>query len=133
MSRPAHVDVLVAGDRTFPPEVIIGVLHEQSPDIRVAAVPSGSTAMEFLKSTTHLPKMILLDQYLPDIDGLDLLRRLRSNPPTRTTPVLMMADKSDSAGRHEAYLVGANGFVDKTADPVVLGNRLAIVKHLAGC
>ena len=68
----------------------------------------------------HPPDLILLDVMLPDIDGFDVCRRLRSDPSTRTTPIVMMTALDGSSERRRGYRVGANAYLTKPYGPADL-------------
>ena len=59
--------------------------------------------------------LILLDLHLPDIDGIEVLKRVRANPGTRGVPVVI------------AYQYGANSFVSKSETPELMFQRLRML------
>lgn len=59
------------------------------------------------------PDVVLLDLMLPDIDGFDVCRRLRSDAKTRTIPIVMVTALGDDANRRHGFRVGANAYVTK--------------------
>lgn len=73
-----------------------------------------------------LPTIILLDVMLPDTDGFDVCRRLRSDPSTRALPIVMVTALSDSPNRQRGYRVGANAYVTKPYDPEDLYKAIAV-------
>lgn len=94
---------------------------------------AGSGVTEFLEAGTgravlplvrgHRPEIVLLDLNLPDIGGLELLRRLRAEvPPPRVLVFTMHADPVFAARALEA---GAAGYLSKTADPAELVEAVA--------
>ena len=60
-----------------------------------------------------VPDVVLLDLMLPDINGFDVCRRLRSDPATMLTPVVMLTALSDQENRLQGFRVGANAYVTK--------------------
>jgi two-component system response regulator len=64
------------------------------------------------------PALVLLDVKLPKIDGLEVLRRIRSDPRTASLPVVVLTTSSEERDIMESYRLGANSFVRK---PVVFG------------
>ena len=74
----------------------------------------------------HPPDLILLDVMLPDIDGFDVCRRLRGDPSTRTTPIVMMTALTGSIERRRGYRVGANAYLTKPYGPAELFDAIAI-------
>jgi CheY-like chemotaxis protein len=71
------------------------------------------------------PALVLLDVKLPKIDGIEVLRHIRSDPRTQTLPVIMLTTSSEETDIVNSYRLGANSFVRK---PVVFTDFL----HAAG-
>jgi CheY-like chemotaxis protein len=73
---------------------LIETLLQRRPGIKLLSSMQGQLGLDL--AAQHAPRLILLDVSLPDIDGLNVLQRLRQSAITRTTPVLMItADASD--------------------------------------
>lgn len=62
------------------------------------------------------PAVILLDLKLPKIDGLEVLRRLRSDQRTRLTPVVILTSSKEEQDLIRSYSLGANSYVRKPVD-----------------
>ena len=90
------------------------------PDLGVVGeATSGKEALEKLKETSA--DVMLLDLYLPDMSGLDVLRILRKSPAGKDLPIIMATAKSESSDIVEALDAGANDYVVKPLDvPVVI-------------
>lgn len=73
------------------------------------------------------PALILLDVKLPKIDGLEVLRRIRSDPRTAALPVVVLTTSSEERDIMESYRLGANSFVRK---PVVFTEFVNATKVL---
>ncbi len=61
----------------------------------------------------QIPDVMLLDLMLPDINGFDVCRRLRTDPATRLIPVVMLTALNDVQHRVHGFRVGANAYVTK--------------------
>ena len=61
----------------------------------------------------HLPDVMLLDLMLPDVNGFEVCRRLRSDRATVLTPIVMLTALDDADNRHRGFRVGANAYVTK--------------------
>lgn len=72
---------------------------------------TGATGLELAR--TLRPDVIVLDLMLPDINGFDVCRRLRSDRETMLTPVVMLTALSDMDNRIQGFRVGANAYVTK--------------------
>jgi len=65
---------------------------------------------------TDLPAVVLLDLKLPKIDGLEVLRRIRSDDRTRLLPVVILTSSDEEEDRVKGYSLGANSYVRKPVD-----------------
>lgn len=83
---------------------------------------SGAEALELARR--EQPKMILLDMMLPDISGLDVCRRLRADPATQHIPVVIITASGDRASRLHALEAGADEFLTKPLNEVILLARI---------
>ena len=87
------------------------------------AINGGHDAVDFL--TNNKVDLIILDIMMPGISGMDVLRKLRHNPSTLKTPVIMMTAITDPLTRHEAIQAGANDYwVKATIDVTELERRI---------
>lgn len=77
-------------------------------------IKEANNATEALKMVENLtPSLIILDIMMPEIDGLELTRRLRSNKFTKHIPILIVSAKVTEREQAEAYNAGANGYLTK--------------------
>jgi DNA-binding response OmpR family regulator len=72
---------------------------------------TGVKGLEFARS--HAPDLMVLDLMLPDINGFDVCRRLRSDRATMLTPVVMLTALGGAEHRLHGFRVGANAYVAK--------------------
>ena len=91
---------------------------------RVHVVRDGAEALDFffghdtqpeLKPRDQ-PKVILLDVKLPKVDGLEVLTRLKSDPSTRSIPVVMLTSSREDPDISKSYELGANSYIVKPVD-----------------
>lgn len=93
-----------------------------SNEIKVAR--DGAEALDFLFGTgahagrdlSIMPSVILLDLKLPKIDGLEVLRRIRSEPSTKLLPVVVLTSSKEEQDLVRSYSLGANSYVRKPVD-----------------
>jgi CheY-like chemotaxis protein len=71
------------------------------------------------------PDAILLDVFMPGVDGLETLKSLRSNPNTKHIPVLLLTATSRVASPQYYVELGAKAVLLKPFDPGLLGNQIA--------
>jgi len=77
------------------------------------------------------PDILLLDKVLPDMDGIELLCRIRRDEQLSTVPVIMLSGKSDESGRIRALRSGADDFVAKPFSVSELVARIHANVHMA--
>ena len=90
----------------------------------ITVVRDGAEALEFLFGTgayadrdmSVVPQVVLLDLKLPKIDGLEVLRRMRSDPRTARLPVVIFTSSSEEEDVISSYSLGANSYVRKPVD-----------------
>lgn len=95
----------------------------------------GEQAIDYLFATgSHadrdpamMPEVVLLDVKLPKIDGMGVLRRMRSDERTRRVPVVMLTSSKEEKDVASSYDLGANSFVRK---PVDFGEFVNAARHL---
>jgi two-component system phosphate regulon response regulator PhoB len=63
--------------------------------------------------TEHRPDLLLLDLMLPDVSGVEICRRLKSDPVTRDVPIVMVTAKGDEVDRVVGFELGADDYVVK--------------------
>ncbi|MEM8719671.1 MAG: response regulator [Cyanobacteria bacterium P01_G01_bin.39] len=65
------------------------------------------------RSLTKMPALIILDLNLPKINGIEVLRRIRSNPRTRILPVVIISSSNEPQDLIESYINGCNSYIRK--------------------
>jgi two-component system response regulator len=89
---------------------------------RVDVARDGVEAIEYLLGADamagrrHLPQVVLLDLKLPRMDGMEVLRRIRSEPRTKLLPVVILTSSSEQRDLVESYSLGANSYIRKPVD-----------------
>lgn len=90
----------------------------------ILSAQSGSQAWEII--CTQHPQIVLIDWILPGIDGLELCKKIRSNPADRYTYLLFLTSKAQSQDIVTALDAGADDYLCKPFDKEVLKSRLAV-------
>ena len=89
---------------------------------------SGQAALEL--AAAHHPDIILLDVMMPDMDGFETCRRLKADPATRHIPVVLVTALDGREERIKGLEAGADDFVTKPIDDVVLLARMRSLTRL---
>ena len=80
-----------------------------------------------IKLSENVPDLIILDWMLPDTSGIEICRRLRARPATKTIPIIMLTARSEESDRVRGLTIGADDYIVK---PFSLPELLARVKVL---
>jgi two-component system cell cycle response regulator DivK len=95
---------------------------------RTLEATSGRQAVEL--ATEHAPDLVLMDIELPDIDGVEALRRLRADEGTASIPVLAVTAQAMQGDRERFLAAGFDGYLSK---PVDIGDLVGTVwQHCDG-
>lgn len=95
---------------------------------QVITVEDGIAALEAVRR--HRPDVILLDVGMPGLDGIEVCRRLKSDPLTRLTPVVLVTGLSDLSDRIKGIEAGADDFLSKPVHPHELRARVASLSRM---
>jgi two-component system, response regulator len=85
-------------------------------EVKVAEDGVAAVEMLFSKPDASLPQIILLDLKLPKMDGLEVLKRIRSEPRTKLLPVIILTSSREEADLIGGYSLGANSYIRKPVD-----------------
>jgi putative two-component system response regulator len=121
--------VLVVDDTESVRSLFVKLLSSDGHDVVGAA--DGKAALEVVQH--YRPDVVLLDVDMPTMDGLEVCRRLKADPSTRLTPVVMVTGQTDLNDRLRGIEAGADEFLSKPLHPQELRVRvrsLSRVKHL---
>ncbi len=91
---------------------------------QVVVAHDGVEALDYLfsrnassgRNPAHQPQVVLLDLKLPKVDGLEVLRALRSDERTRLLPVVVLTSSVEEQDVVQSYSLGANSYVRKPVD-----------------
>lgn len=115
-----RVEILLVEDNPKDVELTLHALKKNNLGNRVHVARDGAEALDFFNvapsgSSPH-PKLVLLDLKLPRIDGLEVLRRLKSNPETKTIPVVVLTSSTQDKDIVDSYNLGVNSYLRKPVD-----------------
>ena len=84
-------------------------------NITISTATNGREALEFIEK--NKPSLVLLDLMMPEIDGYEVLRRLRENPETKDLRVVILSALNSNEDIVKGFNMGANDFITK---PIIL-------------
>ena len=99
--------------------------HLERDGFQVARASTGTEALRQVRLTP--PDLVILDLLLPEIDGLEVCRRLRADAATATLPIIMLTAKGDEVDRVVGLEIGADDYIVKPFSPKELIARVRAV------
>jgi len=132
MSATQEVEVVLVEDNPNDAELTLRALRPTVARERVVHAEDGVKAIDVFfgaagladRPGARVPRMVLLDLKLPKVDGLEVLRRIKSDPRTRNFPVVVLTSSREERDIAESYRLGANSYLVK---PVAFDEYLATV------
>ena len=118
------VFILLVEDSPADSELTIRALRRARISNQIELLQDGAEALDFLfgqgeyidRQITNQPKVILLDLKLPKISGLEVLKRLKSDPRTQMIPVVVLTSSAQDSDVIESYKLGVNSYIIKPVD-----------------
>ncbi len=118
------IEILLVEDNPNDVELALHALKKNNIANRIEVVRDGAEALDFIfctgayasRSIDHAPKVILLDLKLPKVDGLEVLRQIKSDPRTRAIPVVVLTSSREERDIVESYNLGVNSYIVKPVD-----------------
>lgn len=123
-SKLNEVEILLVEDNLSDAELITRALRKVNLANHLIHVKDGEEAIEFIfaqgkyaeREVKNIPRVILLDIKMPKVDGIEVLRRIKSNEATRSIPVVIMTSSKEEQDIVRSYELGVNSFVVKPVD-----------------
>jgi len=108
--------ILLVEDNPDDEKLTIRALRRSNLANEIIVARNGEEALTILLNADPLPCVVLLDLKLPKIDGLGVLRRIRTSEKTYLLPVVVLTSSSEDRDIIESYSLGANSYVRKPVD-----------------
>lgn len=115
--------ILLAEDDLVVAELVVHTLRMHDPTINIVHVRDGVETLDFLHGRGHFehrdygnPTVVLLDVKMPRLDGLEVLRQIKSDENLKSTPVVMLTSSQHESDIRESYRLGANAYVVKPVE-----------------
>ncbi|HEX5170902.1 MAG TPA: response regulator [Cyclobacteriaceae bacterium] len=118
MSIGNVVEILLIEDNPDDAELTIRALKKQNLANHLLHLQDGEDALNFLFSDNlaNVPKLILLDIRMPKVDGIEVLRKLKSDPVKKIIPVVILTSSKEERDIIESYQLGVNAYIVKPVD-----------------
>lgn len=118
------IEILLVEDNPNDVELTLHALKKNHIKNPVHVARDGAEALDFIfcrgtyaqRDPNTKPRLILLDLKLPKVDGLEVLEQLKSDPKTRSIPVVILTSSREEADIVKSYQLGVNSYIVKPVD-----------------
>lgn len=132
MADLESVEILLVEDNPTDAELTLRALRRNKLVNHIIWVKDGAQALDFVycrgdystRANDH-PKLILLDLKLPKVDGIEVLRQLKSDERTKSIPVVMLTSSAEESDVVKSYQLGVNSYIVKPVDFEQFGETVA--------
>ncbi len=121
MNENNAVEILLVEDNPQDLELTLRALQKAHIANRIQIARDGVEALDYVfgegtfagRRIEDAPRLILLDLKLPKVDGLEVLQRIKSDPRTKTIPVVILTSSKEQRDVVESYRLGVNSYIVK--------------------
>ncbi|HLE77033.1 MAG TPA: response regulator [bacterium] len=118
------VEILLVEDNPDDVELTLHALRTNNVTNKIHVARDGAEALDFIfgrgphagRSLRDGPKVILLDLKLPKVDGLEVLRQIKSDPSVQRIPVVVLTSSREERDVVRSYELGVNSYIVKPVD-----------------
>lgn len=119
-----HVEILLVEDNEDDAALIIRSLKKHNLTNQLVHVNDGAKALDFIfargsyagREINDVPKVVLLDLKMPKVDGLEVLKAIRSDERTRLIPIIIMTSSKEEKDIIASYKLGVNSYIVKPVE-----------------
>lgn len=119
-----EVEILLIEDNEYDAELAIRALRKNNIANQLIHLKDGASALDFLFGTgeflgrniNNKPKVILLDLKMPRIDGIEVLKEIKSNEITNKIPVVVLTSSKEHPDIDICYKLGVNSYIVKPVE-----------------
>ncbi len=124
MTNLNEIEILLVEDNPHDVEMTLRALGKHKLTNKVHVIKDGAEALDYIFATGayagrnmhDTPKVILLDLKLPKVDGLEVLRKIKSDERTKMIPVVVLTSSREEQDMIESYRLGVNSYIVKPVD-----------------
>lgn len=118
------VEILLVEDNKRDADLTLRALKKRNLNNKIVWVKDGEAALDYLfarneyehRSINNKPKVVLLDLKMPKVDGLEVLKEIRTHPVTKTIPVVILTSSKEEQDIVKSYEYGVNSYIVKPVD-----------------
>lgn len=116
--------ILLVEDNADDEALTLRALKQNQIHNEVVVARDGAEALDYLfaegshagRDTDVMPEVVLLDLKLPKVNGLEVLKRLRTDPRTGQLPVVVLTSSAEEKDISNSYKLAANSYIQKPVD-----------------
>jgi len=112
--------ILIADDRPEVVELVRVTLEGE--DYQIIDASDGKEALDKIRG--EKPDLVLLDVMMPEMDGFEVLSKLKKDPEAKEIPIIMLTAKGQGVDKEKGRQVGASGYITKPFSPSALLNKI---------
>jgi len=136
MRHPDSIDILLVEDNLDDAELTIRELRKNNMANNLFHVEDGEQAIDFIfakgkfkgvREVSYPPKMVLLDIQMPKVNGIEVLKMMKSDEATKSIPVIILTSSKEHPDIQKCYALGANSYIVK---PVNFDAFSSAIKNL---
>lgn len=135
MTETNEIEILLVEDNPDDLDMTLRGLRKANLANRIQIARDGEEALDFIfcrgphagRKIENAPKVVLLDLKLPKVDGMEVLKRVKSDVRTKTIPIIMLTSSKEQKDVLESYNLGVNSYIVK---PVNFERFAAAVQQL---
>ena len=121
---PNEVEILLVEDNPNDEELTLKALKRNNFSNKVHVVRDGAEALDYIfaagayanRNIEDRPKIVLLDLKLPKVDGIEVLRRIKTDESTKVIPVVVLTSSNQDRDIIDSYRLGVNSYIVKPVD-----------------
>ena len=131
------VEILLVEDNPNDLKLTLHALKKNNLANKIKIARDGAEALDFIfhkcKESLHniYPRVILLDLKLPKVDGLEVLRQIKSDKKTKLIPVVVLTSSQEEKDIITSYQLGANSYVAKPVDFEKFVKSVKYILHIS--
>lgn len=125
------VEILLIEDNPDDAGLTIHALKKHNLGNNLLHLHDGEEALDFMFSAefTNNPKVILLDLKMPKVDGMEVLRKIKSDDRRKVIPVVVLTSSKEERDVLESYELGVNAYIVKPVDFDKFVKAIAEIGH----
>jgi len=133
MNDHNQLEILFIEDNLHEAELTIRSLNKHNLANKLKHIDDGAEALDFIfargeyadRVNSPEPKLIILDLKLPKVDGLEILRQLKSDEKTKLIPIVVLTSSQEEKDIVESYRLGVNSYIVKPVNFETFGKAVA--------